>query len=61
MSSFMCLPLQDTTVALRQWHSKTDCMWEKAQKVVPVHKRTAPVAEPTVARSLCDYSTKDVS
>ena len=46
---------------LRQWDAKTQHLWERAMKVVPVDLRTEGVQVETPCRAIADYETKEAS
>ena len=53
--------LQEIVLALKQWETKSNFMWDTAVKVVPVHLRTQGITEPTPIRAIADYETATVS
>ncbi len=56
-----CIWLQEIILALKQWETKCNFMWETAVKVVPVNLRTQGITEPMPIRAIADYETSTVS
>ncbi|KAK2143119.1 hypothetical protein LSH36_875g01062 [Paralvinella palmiformis] len=52
--------IEEILLALKQWETKTDHLWEKANKLVPVHLRTETIEQVIPARAICDYSTQEI-
>ena len=53
--------MQEMGRVLRLWDAKTQHLWERAVKVVPVNLRSEGIKVETPCRAIADYETKDVS
>ncbi|CAH1781428.1 unnamed protein product [Owenia fusiformis] len=57
----LLIEIQNILTSYRQWHHRSDHMFERARQVVPVDKRTTHIEAPEPIRALCHYKTSEIS